>query len=361
MNIKKVAFVIHSLQAGGMERVMSELVNYFAQKNEYEVHLILYGIKPELFYSVSERVICHRPNFVFDNRYRTWYTLKTMLFLRQILKKIQPVSILSFGERWNNLVLMSTLGTGLAVFVSDRSQPDKPLGFKDDLLRKWLYPKAKGVVVQTQKALAIYQQMYRQDNFKVIGNPIRAIQQPATQRENEILMVGRLIQSKQQDHLIQIFAQLNAPDWKLVLVGYDHLKQENQKRWEALAQELGVGSRVVFAGKRDDVETFYSQAKVFAFTSRSEGFPNVIGEAMASGLPVIAYDCVAGPSDLIKDSENGFLIRLNDQSAFRDQLQKLIDQPNLRETISIAAQNDIKRFDLKYICNQFETFIIPND
>lgn len=185
MNIKKVAFVIHSLQAGGMERVMSELVNYFAQKNEYEVHLILYGIKPELFYSVSERVICHRPNFVFDNRYRTWYTLKTMLFLRQILKKIQPVSILSFGERWNNLVLMSTLGTGLAVFVSDRSQPDKPLGFKDDLLRKWLYPKAKGVVVQTQKALAIYQQMYRQDNFKVIGNPIRAIQQPATQRDRK--------------------------------------------------------------------------------------------------------------------------------------------------------------------------------
>jgi GalNAc-alpha-(1->4)-GalNAc-alpha-(1->3)-diNAcBac-PP-undecaprenol alpha-1,4-N-acetyl-D-galactosaminyltransferase len=107
MQNKKICFVIHSLQAGGMERVMSELVNYFAANEKYTVHLVLYGIKREVFYEVSKRVLIHRPSFEFDNSKRLFHTVKTIAFLRKTIRAINPISVLSFGETWNNMVLLS--------------------------------------------------------------------------------------------------------------------------------------------------------------------------------------------------------------------------------------------------------------
>lgn len=361
MENKKVCFVIHSLQAGGMERVMSELINYFASKEEYSVHVVLYGIKRDIFYTISNNAIIHKPDFEFDNSKRLLSTVKTMRFLRKKIKQINPVSVLSFGEKWNNLVLLSLYGTKIPVYVSDRSQPDKPIGAKDEFLRKKLYPKAKGVIVQTKKALGIFKTYYHHSNFEVIGNPIRQIPASDCLKENVILMVGRYIESKQQNVLIEIFSKLNAPDWKLVLLGYDHLKQENQIKWEALANQLGVAERVIFTGKQGDVEKYYQSSKLFAFTSISEGFPNVIGEAMSAGLPVVAFDCIAGPSDLITDGENGFLIPINNQELFAQKLQFLIDNPEQMVNFGNNSKRNIIPFELNYICSQFENFIIPNN
>lgn len=360
MKNNKVCFVIHSLQAGGMERVMSEIVNFFSETKKYEVHLILYGIERELFFSVSKDIIIHQPNFKFNNSFRLWSTIRTILFLRKEVQIINPVSVLTFGERWNNLVLCSLLGTNIPVFVSDRAQPDKSLGFIDDYLRKLLYPKAKGVIVQTSKALNIFQKKYGNDNFKVIGNPIRLIETNVTEKENYILMVGRFIESKQQDKLIEIFAKLNAPDWKLILLGYDHLKQNNQTQWEKLAKQLTVHDRVIFTGKLSDVEYYYNKSKIFAFTSASEGFPNAVGEAMSAGLPVVCFDCVAGPSDMITDGIEGYLIPLGNENLFGQKLQFLIDNPDKRIAIGESAKLKISQFEVKHICAQFENFIIPN-
>ena len=360
MKNKDVCFVIHSLQAGGMERVMSEIVNYFVSKKTYTVHLVLYGIKRDLFYAVSNEVVIHKPEFEFDNSKRFLSTVKTIQFLRKEIKKINPISVLSFGERWNNLVLLSLYGSGIPVYVSDRSQPDKSIGFKDHFLRRLLYPTAKGVIVQTTKALEIFKTYYTHTNFKVIGNPIRQIQQKEVVKQNVILMVGRYIESKQQDVLIEIFSKLNAPEWKLVLLGYDHLKQENQAKWESLAEKLNVSDSVVFTGKQEDVEYYYLTSKIFAFTSISEGFPNVIGEAMSAGLPVVAFDCVAGPSDMITEGENGFLIPINNQELFVQKLQFLIDNPEHIVVIGNNSKRNVIPFELNYICSQFENFIIPN-
>lgn len=361
MENKSVCFVIHSLQAGGMERVMSELVNYFAATKKYQVHLVLYGIKREVFYSISKDIIVHKPSFEFNNSKRLISTLKTIYFLRKKCKEINPISVLSFGERWNNLVLLALLGSNIPVFVSDRAQPDKPLGFKDDTLRKWLYPTAKGVVVQTSKALSIFQKMYKQSNFKIIGNPIRAIENQNLEKENYVLMVGRYIKSKQQDALIRIFAKVNAPNWKLILLGYDHLQQANQANWEKLAEDLEIKDKVIFTGKQANVEEYYGKSKIFAFTSKSEGFPNVIGEAMSAGLPVIAFDCVAGPSDLITNNTNGYLIPLNNEELFVQKLQYLIDNQSVREDFGKNAKNSMAQFELNYICKQYEEFIIDNN
>lgn len=355
-----LCFVIHSLQAGGMERVMSELLNYFAAKNSYRVHLVLYGIKRDVFYSISENIIIYKPDFKFKNERRLQSTIRTHFFLRKTIKKINPISVLSFGERWNNMVLLALYGTKIPVYVSDRAQPDKSLGRLHDNLRLLLYPKAKGIIVQTQTAKLIYATKYKQANIKVIGNPIRQIKKSDEERSNVILMVGRYIESKQQNILIEIFAQLNAPNWKLILVGYDHLNQSNQTRWEALANELGISDRVIFTGKQSEVERYYLTSKIFAFTSISEGFPNVIGEAMSAELPVVAFDCISGPSDLIQDNESGYLIPVNYKHMFVEKLQKLIDNPELANAMGRNGKAYIENFELNYICSQFEHFIVSN-
>lgn len=359
MDVKKICLVIPSLHAGGMERVMSELAAYFCSKEDFKVHLVLYGLTREIFYPIPDNLIVHKPAFQFDNTKRTWSTLKTLGFLRRKIKEIHPDTVLSFGELWNNFVLLATLGLKYPVFVSDRCQPDKSLGKFHDWLRSWLYPKAKGVICQTEAARRIYNKMFYHANFTVIGNPIREIEINSTiKKEDIILSVGRLIISKHHDELIHIFSKIEAPDWKLVIVGDDALKQKNKEKLERLTRDLGIEDRVELTGKRLDVETFYNRAKIFAFTSSSEGFPNVIGEAMSAGLPVVAYDCIAGPSDLVEHEKTGFLVKLHDTKAFQKALEKLIIDENLRTEFGQAGKKKIREFSVSEIDQKYEKTIL---
>jgi GalNAc-alpha-(1->4)-GalNAc-alpha-(1->3)-diNAcBac-PP-undecaprenol alpha-1,4-N-acetyl-D-galactosaminyltransferase len=352
--------VIPSLQSGGMERVMTELAKFFCSQKVFEVHLVLYGLSREIYYPIPENIIVHKPSFEFDNSKRTWSTLKTLWFLRQEIHKLHPDTVLSFGEFWNNLVLLSTLGLGYPIFVSDRSQPNKSLGFFHDHLRKWLYPKARGVIAQTEKAREIYSKIYHHKNFKVIGNPIRPIINHCKinpVRNNIVLMVGRLITTKHQDRLIDIFLRISNPHWKLVIVGYDHLKQNHSERLQKIIDDNRAQDRIILAGKQSDVESYYLESKIFAFTSSSEGFPNVIGEALSAGLPVVSYDCEAGPSDLIIHGENGFLVPVFDDEAFQKYLELLMSDDSLREKMSKQAILNVQKFDKLMIAESFSSFI----
>ncbi|RLD32106.1 MAG: glycosyltransferase family 4 protein, partial [Bacteroidetes bacterium] len=146
-------------------------------------------------------------------------------------------------------------------------------------------------------------------------------------------------------------------DWKLVLVGYDHLKQSNMENLKKLAEDMGVADQVIFAGKQSEVEKFYLKSKIFAFTSSSEGFPNAIGEAMSAGLAVIAYDCVAGPSEMITHDRNGFLIPLFDDDEFKSKLELLMEQPELREKFGQNGKEYIAGLSIKLIGEKFYQFI----
>jgi glycosyltransferase involved in cell wall biosynthesis len=278
-----------------------------------------------------------------------------MYYLRKKLKEIKPDAVLSFGEYWNNFVLLSTIGLKYSVFVSDRSQPDKSLGKIHDTLRKILYPRASGIIAQSEKAKEIYEKMYRHNNIRVIGNPIREIRNSngAVKKENIVLMVGRLISSKHQDKLIELFVKINKPGWKLVIVGYDHLKQTHMSRLQELIRQLNASEKVTLAGKQSNVEEYYLMSKIFAFTSSSEGFPNVIGEAMSAGLPVVAFDCVAGPSELVDNNKTGFLIPLFDFELFKEKLELLMDDELTRERFGQQAKKNIQSFSVEKIGIKF--------
>ena len=128
MDKKIICLVIPSLQAGGMERVMSELAWHFSTKKEVELHLVLYGINQEIFYTLPDNIVIHKPKFRFKNSFRLFYTLKTLGYLRKTISRIKPDTVLSFGEYWNSFVLLSLLFKKYPVYVSDRSQPNKSLG-----------------------------------------------------------------------------------------------------------------------------------------------------------------------------------------------------------------------------------------
>ena len=194
----KICCVIHSLRSGGMERVMSELANYLANLPGTEVHLVLYGRSRVIFYDIDERIIVHIPDFEFNNRLRTLSTVKTLLFLRKTVKKINPDTALSLGNLWNNFVLLSLLGVNVPLYISDRSQPGKQMGALQRFLRNRLYPRATGIIAQTDKAEEFYRKTVGHPNIKVIGNPVRQIKSQNGQREREniVLSVGRLIDTK---------------------------------------------------------------------------------------------------------------------------------------------------------------------
>jgi GalNAc-alpha-(1->4)-GalNAc-alpha-(1->3)-diNAcBac-PP-undecaprenol alpha-1,4-N-acetyl-D-galactosaminyltransferase len=360
MNKKKIVFLIQSLQPGGMEKVMAQLLDSFSCKPDLEIHLILYGINRDIFYAIPESINIHYPDFVFNKNKRFFSTLKTLKFIRLKIKKIKPYSILSFGEYWNSFVLISLLGTKNRVFVSDRCQPNKSLGKIHDVIRRYLYPLAEGVIAQTSQAKEIYSNLFKNTNVKVIGNPI-TIHKHTNKivRENIILSVGRLIESKNHDRLIRMFSEIDIENWKLVILGGDAIKQNNLQKLRALVTELGMEHKIELLGTVSDPETYYRKSKIFAFTSSSEGFPNVIGEALSHGLPVISYNCVAGPSDLIDDAENGFLIEVFDDENYKQQLTEMMKNTTLWNYLQRNTVDSVKKYSKEPIANEYYKFICP--
>jgi GalNAc-alpha-(1->4)-GalNAc-alpha-(1->3)-diNAcBac-PP-undecaprenol alpha-1,4-N-acetyl-D-galactosaminyltransferase len=359
--MKKICLTIHSLQSGGMERVMSELARFFCIKNEVEVHLVLYGRNPEFFYNVPGNMIIHKPGSKFNNRFRQISLIRRLLFLRRKIVEINPDSILSFGEYWNNFVLLALLGLKYSVFVSDRCRPDKHLSILHQFLRRFLYRKSSGIIIQTSKAREFYKSFEKYVPVKVIGNPIREIlTDPKAVKENIVLTVGRLIPSKNHDKLIMSFLKLNISGWKLVIIGGDALKMTLLKDLKNMVCELGAEDKIVLTGNRSDVDLFYMKSKIFVLTSESEGFPNVIGEAMSAGLPVVSFDCIAGPSELITDGKDGFLIPISDYSQLEQKLEILMNNADLRDQIGHEALRSIKKFSVEVIGEKFYSFIMSD-
>jgi GalNAc-alpha-(1->4)-GalNAc-alpha-(1->3)-diNAcBac-PP-undecaprenol alpha-1,4-N-acetyl-D-galactosaminyltransferase len=358
MNNKRLCLAIPSLKAGGMERVMSELAAFFGKQDKLEVHIILYGRNPRLFFNVPENVLVHKPEKNFRNKLRFFYTIGRIIFLRRTIRKIDPFSILSFGEYWNSLVMISLYGLKYPVYLSDRCSPEKKFSSFHAILRRWLYPKADGIIAQTEIAGKLLMDQNLNKNIKVIANPVRIHFDKEIKRGNIILSVGRLINTKHHDRLIRIFSKLNAPGWKMMIVGGDDIKQTNSRELIKLVSDLKMEGRIFITGEEKDVATYYKKSRIFAYTSSSEGFPNVIAEALSAGLPVVSYDCIAGPSEMITNGENGYLIPLFNDNEFQEKLQLLIDTEDLRMMMAQKAFQSVEKFSIDTIGQKYLYFIL---
>jgi len=352
--IKKIVLVLPSLHAGGMERVMSELAFFFTTKKNAEVHLILLGIDDK-FYSLPQSVTVHEPSFAFNKKNILLETAKTMLYLRKTINGIKPDSVLSFGEMYNSFVLIGTLFTKHQIFVSDRSKPDKNWGKFHHLLRNVFYRRAAGIIAQTEMAAQIMTKRLNHSNIKVIGNPINMINSTRLEpRKNIILSVGRMIKSKRFDLLIKLFSQTSNENWELHILGDGPERQTI----EAVVYSMNLSNKVTLLGAKKDVAPFYAQSKIFAFTSNSEGFPNVLGEAMSAELAPITFNFIAGASDLIEHNINGLLIPMDDEKLYIEGLNKLMNDNSLVDKFSIESKKSISKFSTNIIANEYYNFIL---
>lgn len=346
---------VHSLRAGGTERVVSVLAQEFATRADLEVHVLMYGRTPELFFELPPGVIVHTPSFCFDSHSRLVAIIKTLWFIRKTIQKVKPGFVLNFGEYWNNLVLVATRRLDVPVFVADRSSPDKHLGPLHEPLRRFLYRRAEGVFAQTENAAVRLRGILPPKTpIHVVANPLSTLPNPTYDgREMEVLFVGRLIPSKNVDRLIRMFCRVRATGWSLRIVGGDAQGYCELKKLQQLVEELDAKDCVHIMGELSEVADFYQQASIFAFPSSSEGFPNSLAEALSFGLPCVAYDCSAGPSDLIQSGVNGFLVPVFDDSKFAQYLVQLMESDSLRIRMSAMAVASVNRLARNHIADEF--------
>lgn len=353
--MNRIVLVTADLSPGGAERVISTLANNFAQMPDLEVHLVCL-IQGKLFYSLDSKVSLHLPNFNYEFYPRYIAYIKVYFYLRHKLKKVKPQSYLSFGGRYNSLCILAGLGLKSKSFISDRSRPGISYGTLFDLLNRHLYPFAHGIIAQTNKAKHFHLSQFKHNNIKIIGNPISDFHDSSHTKKNVILNVGRFIPSKNQKLLIDIFDEVNPENWELWFAGNGPLWDSSIKH----ANSLKSSDKIKFLGNTADMKSLYNTAKIFAFTSTSEGFPNALGEAMAAGCACVSYDCIAGPSDLIDDGNNGFLIPLNDKSLFKYRLNQMMQPEFDLNKMRTAAVESLKKFSIDVISRKTLKLLLKN-
>lgn len=357
---KKIAFLIPSLSPGGAERVVVSLANKFADK--FEVFLIVLN-KTETVYIVEKEV-----NLIYlQEKYSPSTSLieaikSNVIYVKKIIKiaKNNQIDLLiGFTTSVNILTVISSRLLKKPNLISERNNPEVyvPNTFWR-ILRNFWYPSANGLVVQTELIKGFYQKTIQESKIKIIPNPIDEImlfaRKDYSERENVILTVGRLDANKNQRLLIEAFTNLNVDNWKLVIVGDGVLREEYKK----LTATLGIADKVEFVGNVNNVSDYYNKAKIFVFTSNSEGFPNALLEAMSFGLPCISTDCPSGPSEIIKNSENGYLIEVNNRMQLEDQLTKLMNNPRLCKEFSDKALLSTDKFKIQEIYKHWEILIL---
>lgn len=152
-------------------------------------------------------------------------------------------------------------------------------------------------------------------------------------REERFLTVGTLKDAKNHPLLLRAFAALARASARLMFVG----KGENEPMMRALAADLGIADRVIFAGFYDDPSPFYATADVFVLSSDYEGFGNVIVEALSVGLPVVSTDCPSGPAEILENGRWGHLVPVGDVDALSRVMEEALSREVDREALKRRA------------------------
>jgi GalNAc-alpha-(1->4)-GalNAc-alpha-(1->3)-diNAcBac-PP-undecaprenol alpha-1,4-N-acetyl-D-galactosaminyltransferase len=146
-------------------------------------------------------------------------------------------------------------------------------------------------------------------------------------------------------------------DWTLHFLG----DGPNREALEYKVEKLKLSNQIFFIGKVKNVAKYYNSSSIFAFCSHSEGFPNALAEAMSYGCACISFDCISGPSDLIDDGINGFLIDIKNNKSYVDKLHNLITDYSLREKFSENSLKKVKLFDRNKITKDLFNIISNED
>ncbi|RMG42554.1 MAG: glycosyltransferase family 4 protein [Candidatus Dadabacteria bacterium] len=353
--------VIDSLGPGGAERNMTMLANHLA-KTGHDVHFLLFSSEETPFYPLNNKIFLEYLDFKrrSENFLRkVCAAIRGLRELRKRIKSIRPDRVISFMDQANIITLLATTGLKIDVIISERVNPSrssitersipKIVRVLLGLIRKAVYHKAKYIVVQTEGAKLCFSERL-QAKTVVIPNPVREIKKstaPIRLPDKFILSVGRLTAQKRFDLLIDAFAKIaeEFPEWQLLIVGDGPLKRSLQRQIE----NLDLSQRIRLKENTSEIDALFSKAGLFVICSDYEGFPNVLLEAMASGLPVIATNCEYGPSEIIDHGTNGLLVPAGDCEALVNAIKKMLSDSQLRDKLKINAVTVKERYNINKI------------
>lgn len=346
---------------GGVPRMMVNLANEWAARG-YRVHLLL------------ARGICPYPELLSPGvtpvSLGGRHALANLVPLVRYLGREQPAVLLAVKFRPINTALLAAALARTGTRIIPRLDVAIEGSLPHDRLKRWarlwpvrhLYPRAAGIIALSREtADEVLRLGTRIDPARVhvIANPVitpgmrRLAAEPADHpwvdhRDTALIVAaGRFTRRKDFATLIRAFARVRAQrPARLIILG----DGPERDACRDLAQRLAIASDLDLPGYRQNPYPFLARASLFALSSRAEGSPNVLTEAMALGTPVVATDCPFGPRALLQDGELGQLVPVGDVDAMARAILDTLDRPtDARKLVAAVADYRVEVSAARYL------------
>jgi glycosyltransferase involved in cell wall biosynthesis len=360
----KIVFCTPALySAGGVERIVSFKANYFAEQLGYDVTIIVTeGRGRDSYFPLSDKVKVINLELGFEDMWRASFTKKVFLYLskqrqyKRLLKaelmRIRPDFTISMLRREINFLTdiqdgSMKIGELHVNRVNYRNFEVNDTNLVKSLFAKFWMKSLVGklkrldrLVVLTDKGKSDWPELA---NVTVIPDPIPLQMEVSSQLKGKrVVAIGRYAYQKGYDILLHVWSEVEKkfPDWSLSIYGMG-----NRSQYSQLMKNLGIDAeRCQLNGPVNDVSKIYEESSVFVLSSRFEGFGLVLAEAMSCGVPVVSFDCPYGPSDIITDGVDGFLIKDWNVKAFADKVCLLMEDADMRQQMGRAAIDSSRRY-----------------
>lgn len=348
----KVIIVINVLSRGGAERVVCRLTEEWEKR--HDVRIAVFDSTKPVFNYGGHLVDLRVPARTLLGKV---YRLVVGAFrLAAVFRTHRPDRIISFMEGANFPSILGAVMSGYLnrLWVSVRINPAR-ITIPYLVLMPLLYRLAQRIVAPSEGV---------RDSLVRIGLPsskVLVIRNPVVVREAYresqppvpfpfILGAGRLYRQKGFDQLLKAFHRIDTAI-HLVILG----EGPERDRLIGVARDLGIVTRVHFPGASSDIERWFHYALCFVLSSRYEGWPNVLMEAMAHGCPVVSFDCRYGPSEIIEDGVSGLLVAQNDVDGLRSAIMRVLTDVELRHQLGRDGRTRGKLFSIDGIASLWLT------
>lgn len=344
----KILFFIHRMSGGGAERVASVLLNHFCEKHET---YLAFTSESNNQYHIDKRIKlihCKAESWI-----KGFHRILRYGKYFRAIREVNPDVIISFIVQTNGIVLLTNLLTHKKLIVSERNSTQYNNNILKKIIRGFLYPLATRVVFVAKEEC----DNSSLKNKTFIHNPKHIENYDFYEkRSKSIISIGPQHKWHQKgfDLLIKAWASIESeyPDWILEILGLD-----DDPTIHKLITKLGINHRVSFLGWSNDVVSVLREKSIYVLSSRYEGFPNSLVEAMSQGCACIAADCHTGPKEIITNNVSGLLIPTENIDELANTLKKLISDEELRHRLSAGAVIETNRFDKNKILQQWDALI----
>ena len=367
----KIVYCINGLyNSGGMERILTEKANYLLENYNYDISIITTDQKSkENFYKLNKKINCINLDINYIDDLKKSFFKRVFGYinkqkkheekLKKVINNLNTDILISLGcEDRNFLYKLKTKNIKVIReyhFNKKYMLQDKKKNFLYVLKGYYRYIKERILINKYDEVIVLTKEDKKQWNnkkVKVIPNFINYIPKEVSSCENKkIISVGRLEYQKGYDILIDIWNIVSKkyPDWILEIYGEGPEREKLQNK----VNKLGLEKSFLLKGAIKNIQDKYLESSIYVMSSRYEGMPMVLLEAMAYGLPIVSFTCPCGPKDIVKDNEDGFLVEFENIEEMAEKIENLIINEEKRKLFGKNAKKNIQRFSKNEIMEKW--------